>query len=138
MQTIRACRTADIPGVLALWATARSGAASTPDTPAALQRLITADPGALLVAEVDGGIVGTLVAASDGWRGNMYRLAVDPQHRRHGIARRLIACGEARLRELGVPRITALVVADDRVATGAWEAVGYGRDPRCSRFVKTL
>jgi hypothetical protein len=56
----------------------------------------------------------------------------------HGIARRLIACGEARLRERGVPRITALVDGDDRVAAGAWEAGGYGRDPRCSRFVKTL
>ena len=138
MPTIRSCRAADIPDVLALWAAARSAAASTPDTPAALQRLITADPDALLVAEIDGLVVGTLVAASDGWRGNMYRLAVDPRHRRHGIARRLIACGEARLRERGVPRITALVDADDRVAAGAWEAVGYGRDPRCSRFVKTL
>ena len=138
MPMIRSCRAADIPDVLALWAVARGAAASTPDTPVALQRLITADPGALLVAEVDGLLVGTLVAASDGWRGNMYRLAVAPQHRRHGIARRLIACGEARLRERGVPRITALVDADDRIAAGAWEAVGYGRDPRCSRFVKSL
>jgi ribosomal protein S18 acetylase RimI-like enzyme len=106
--------------------------------PAGLRRLLTADPGALLVAEIDGLVVGTLIAASDGWRGNMYRLAVHPRHRRRGIARRLIACGDARLRERGLPRITALVDADDRVAAGAWEAVGYGRDPRCSRFVKTL
>jgi ribosomal protein S18 acetylase RimI-like enzyme len=138
MPTIRSCRTDDIPDVLALWASSRGAAATTPDTPAALRRLLAADPGALLLAEIDGRIVGTLVAASDGWRGNMYRLAVDPQHRRRGIARRLIACGEARLRKRGVPRVTALVDTTDRAAAGAWEAVGYGRDPRCSRFVKTL
>jgi ribosomal protein S18 acetylase RimI-like enzyme len=138
MATIRACRIEDIPDVLALWAASRSASATTPDTPAALQRLITTDPGALLVAELDGRIVGTVVAASDGWRGSMYRLAVDPQHRRLGIARRLVASGEARLRERGVPRVTALVAADDGVAVATWEAAGYGRDRGISRFVKTL
>jgi ribosomal protein S18 acetylase RimI-like enzyme len=69
------------------------------------------------VAEVDGRIVGALIAASDGWRGSMYRLAVDPQYRGRGIARRLVACGEARLRERGVPRVTALVSGEDGVAT---------------------
>jgi ribosomal protein S18 acetylase RimI-like enzyme len=138
MATIRACRIEDIPDVLALWAASRSAVASTPDTPGAVRRLITTDPGALLVAEFDGRIVGTVVAASDGWRGSMYRLAVDPQHRRLGIARRLVASGEARLRERGVPRVTALVATNDRVAVAAWEAAGYGRDRGISRFVKTF
>jgi ribosomal protein S18 acetylase RimI-like enzyme len=124
--------------VLALWAASRSAAATTPDTPGAVRRLLAADPGALLLAEVDGRIVGALIAASDGWRGSMYRLAVDPQYRRRGIARRLIACGEARLRERGVPRVTALMNTDDDAATAAWEALGYGRDARISRFVKSL
>ncbi|MEA2241841.1 MAG: hypothetical protein QOD24_1397 [Solirubrobacteraceae bacterium] len=124
--------------MLALWATSRSAAASTPDTPGGVLRLLAADPGALLRAEVDGRIVGALIAASDGWRGSMYRLAVDPQHRRRGIARRLMACGEARLRERGVPRVTALVNADDDVATAAWEALGYGGDAKISRFVTNL
>jgi ribosomal protein S18 acetylase RimI-like enzyme len=37
------------------------------------------------VAEGDGEIVGALIAAWDGWRGNMYRLAVREGHRREGI-----------------------------------------------------
>ncbi|HEV7885787.1 MAG TPA: GNAT family N-acetyltransferase [Solirubrobacteraceae bacterium] len=135
---MRPARPDDVPAVLSLWATSRSAAATTPDTPCAVRRLVAADPGALLLAEMDGRIVGALIAASDGWRGSMYRLAVDPQHRRRGIARRLIAFGEARLRERGVPRVTALVNADDDVATTAWEALGYGRDAGISRFVKSL
>jgi ribosomal protein S18 acetylase RimI-like enzyme len=66
-------------------------------------RLLAADPGALLVAEADGRIVGALIAASDGWRASMYRLAVDRKYRRRGIAQRLIACGEARLASKACP-----------------------------------
>jgi ribosomal protein S18 acetylase RimI-like enzyme len=136
--TIRPCQTDEIPDVLALWADSRSAAASTPDTPAGIERLRAQDGDGVLVAELDGRIVGVLIAASDGWRGNMYRLAVDPSHRRRGIARRLVAAGEAHLRELGVTRVTALVETDDSVAAGLWEATGYRHDTAIARFVRNL
>ena len=41
-----------------------------------------------------GAIVGALIAAWDGWRGNMYRLAVDKGHRREGIGLALTRAGE--------------------------------------------
>jgi predicted MFS family arabinose efflux permease len=44
--------------------------------------LLNADPEALLVAEVDGVVVGSLIAAWDGWRGSFYRLAVSGLPRR--------------------------------------------------------
>jgi ribosomal protein S18 acetylase RimI-like enzyme len=44
--------------------------------------------------------VGTLVAAWDGWRGNMYRLAVLPEHRRAGIGRELVDAGYERDKHL--------------------------------------
>jgi ribosomal protein S18 acetylase RimI-like enzyme len=136
--TIRPCQTDEITDVLALWADSRSAAASTPDTPAGIERLRAQDGDGVLVAELDGRIVGALIAASDGWRGNMYRLAVDPSHRRRGIARRLVAAGEAHLRKLGVTRVTALVEADDSVAAGLWEATGYRHDAAIARFVRNL
>jgi ribosomal protein S18 acetylase RimI-like enzyme len=43
----------------------------------------------LLVAEIDDKIVGSIIATFDGWRGIIYRLAVHPNVRRQGIARRL-------------------------------------------------
>ena len=67
--TIRAALAADIPQVLALWEEARSVAASTTDTPAGVHALIDHAPDALLVADLDGAIVGTVIAAWDGWRG---------------------------------------------------------------------
>jgi len=137
---VRAAGPADIPAVLALWAAARSPNASTPDTPQGLERLLAAAPGSLLVAEdaPGGAIVGALVAAWDGWRGNMYRLAVDPAHRRRGIALELAREGERRLRVLGARRITALVAHEDADAVGLWAAAGYARDETIVRFVRAV
>jgi ribosomal protein S18 acetylase RimI-like enzyme len=135
---VRAGGSDDIPAVLALWASARSANASTPDTPESLERLLATDAGALLVAEHDGAVVGALIAAWDGWRGGMYRLAVDPAHRRRGIALALVRAGEARLKGCGAPRVTALVAHEDADAVALWAAAGYARDRTIARFVRNL
>jgi ribosomal protein S18 acetylase RimI-like enzyme len=93
---------------------------------------------ALLVAELGRNVVGSLIAAWDGWRGNMYRLAVHPRWRQRGIARRLVAAGEERLRALGARRISALVWSEDTPAMRIWLSAGYEHDESIRRFVKTL
>ena len=135
---VRAATAADIDGVLAVWAEARSGAARTPDDPQVVERLLERDPGALLVAESGGQIVGALIAGWDGWRGNVYRLAVLPSHRRQGIARQLVDAGHDRLRDQGARRVTALVGGEEGAAHGLWRAVGYQRDEFVHRFVRNL
>ncbi len=136
--TIRAANAADIPQVLLLWSLARSSHALTPDHDADVRRLVTAMPGSLLVAETGTRIVGVLVAGWDGWRGNMYRLAVHPDVRRRGIARRLVEAGEEHLRPLGARRATALVAFDDVVAGEFWDAAGYPVDSEIGRRVRNL
>jgi ribosomal protein S18 acetylase RimI-like enzyme len=124
--------------VLQLWAHARSEHATTSDRPVDVEQLINDNPGSLLVAESDGEIVGALIAAWDGWRGNMYRLAVRSDHRRRGIARQLVQTGEQYLRSKGAHRITALVAFDDDVAASFWEHAGYPRDHVIGRTVRNL
>jgi ribosomal protein S18 acetylase RimI-like enzyme len=131
---IRPCRPEELTAVLDLFREA-GGPPGATDTLEALEALVEHDPGALLVAEVSGEVIGTLVAAWDGWRGNLYRLAVSPAHRRGGVARALVEAGERRLRERGARRISALV-ADDPEAVAFWEAAGYRRDPRALRYIK--
>ncbi len=135
---IRTATAADIEAVLAVWAEARSAAARTPDEPEAIERLLERDPGALLVAELDGAVVGALIAGWDGWRGNVYRLAVLPSHRRGGIARQLVEAGHERLRAQGARRVTALVGGEEGAAHGLWRALGYQRDEFVHRFVRNL
>jgi ribosomal protein S18 acetylase RimI-like enzyme len=132
---IRAATREDFDAVLALWDQARSGHAETPDSVEALERLA---PGALLVYEEDGVIAGALIAAFDGWRGNMYRLAVAPAQRRNGIAKRLVEAGEERLRALGAPKVTALVGRGDEQAEALWRAAGYKDDVAIGRWVRQL
>jgi ribosomal protein S18 acetylase RimI-like enzyme len=128
-----------VPAVLDLWAQARSAHASTPDRPDDVEQLVGAEsPAALLVAERDGEVVGALIAAWDGWRGNMYRLAVGDGHRREGIGLALTRAGEDYLRQCGARRVTALVAFDDGAAGGFWEAAGYPMDREIGRRVRNL
>ncbi len=124
--------------VLDLWAQARSEHASTSDRPEDVERLVADSPAALLVAERDGEVVGALIAAWDGWRGNMYRLAVRDSHRREGIGLALTRAGEDYLRSCGVRRVTALVAFDDEDAEGFWESAGYPQDQEIGRRVRNL
>lgn len=135
---VRLCRPDDVGSVLDLWAQERSGHASTPDRREDVERLIDDSPAALLVAERDGEIVGALIAAWDGWRGNMYRLAVRQGRRREGVGIALTRAGEAYLRRCGGRRVTALVAFEDEGAGAFWESAGYPRDREIGRRVRNL
>jgi len=139
MLVVRYGRVEDAQRVLELWSLARSDHATTSDHTGDLERLVTGTPSALFVAEADGGVIlGALIAGWDGWRGNMYRLAVHPDHRRQGIGRRLLDAGEAHLRGLGTRRVTVLVAHDDAVAGPFWDAAGYPVDQEIGRRVRNL
>ncbi len=123
--------------MLDLWRDSREWTAKTDDS-ASLHALLAHDLESLLVAAVGERIVGSLIAGWDGWRGNMYRLTVHPASRRRGIARRLIAAGEERLRARGARRISALVWGEDPRAARTWRSAGYEHEPRTGRYVKGI
>jgi ribosomal protein S18 acetylase RimI-like enzyme len=133
---IRSADPGDFGAVLALWQQV-PGRGSVTEDEAALAALLEQDGDALLVVEREGQLVGSLVAVWDGWRGNLYRLAVHPHHRREGIAAALVRRGEERLRELGARRITALVERDDPAAMKFWRDAGYEHDAAAARLVRT-
>ena len=126
---LRPARADDVPAVLALWRAAGL-VPSTTDDADSVSGLIARDAEALLVAEIDGEIVGSICGTWDGWRGNFYRLAVHPGHRRKGIALKLVARAERRIAALGGRRISSIVVDGDEHAVAFWRAAGYERDGR--------
>ncbi len=132
--TIRSATEQDIATVLDLWVAAAS-VPSVSDSPEGLAQLLATDPEALLVAELDGVVVGSLIAAWDGWRGSFYRLAVSPEHRRKGLATMLLRKGERRLRERGAARLTAVVADDKEGAMSFWRTAGYEHQQHRARFV---
>lgn len=133
--TIRSAHPGDGPGVLALWREAEVEPSHTDDIES-LARLVSHDPDALIVAESEGRLVGSVVAGWDGWRGSIYRLAVAPGHRRQGLGRRLVGEAERRLAEAGAVRVQAIVVDSDARATAFWRSTGWEGQVDRSRFVK--
>jgi ribosomal protein S18 acetylase RimI-like enzyme len=127
----------DVPAVLALWRSAGGPSGGT-DTRAAVGHLLRHDPGGLLLADCGGAVIGSLIAVWDGWRGNVYRLAVTPDRRREGIATALLREGERRLHLLGARRISAIVAEQDAVAAGFWRSAGYRQQRHRTRFVHEL
>jgi ribosomal protein S18 acetylase RimI-like enzyme len=135
---VRACTRQDVSAVLELWQQARSEHATTADRLDDVQRLLAHTAASLLVADGDGVILGALIAGWDGWRGNMYRLAVRFEDRRRGIGLALVRAGEEHLRRQGAARVTALVAYEDEVAAAFWESAGYPQDHEIGRRVRNL
>jgi len=134
---IRPGQLAEAAAILALWRAA-DATPSVTDHPGDVERILRGAACLLLVAELGGRLIGTVIGGFDGWRGFLYRLAVDPAHRRCGVARRLVAEIERDLRRRGAVRITALVERDHPWATAFWTAVGYRDDAGIARYVRDL
>jgi len=134
--TIRAALPADAPAVLSLWLEAETQATTTDDLDS-VRRLIAHDPAALLVAESDGRLVGSVIAGWDGWRGSIYRLAVGPSERRRGLGRALVDEAALHLGSQGARRLQAVVVSDDDGAMGFWHRSGWEQQHDRTRFVRT-
>lgn len=132
---VRPDETADL---LAFWAAAAENAARPQDSADAVDALLARDPPAVVVAQRDGAIVGTVIAGWDGWRAHLYRLAVHPGARGRGIGRALLRHAEARLIALGATRLDAMVLDANASGAAVWRAAGYRPQGEWSRWVKPV
>jgi ribosomal protein S18 acetylase RimI-like enzyme len=125
----------DIAALLALWDSAADPTST--DTADALVGLLRRDPDALIVAETDARIVGTVIAGWDGWRGAIYRLVVDAEHRRHGLGHMLLRAAEDHLATLGARRLHAIVVGANPNGVAFWEASEWEQQDGQLRYAKS-
>lgn len=82
-----------------------------------------------LVAVEGDRVAGTILAGYDGHRGWLYKLAVDPNARRCGIATHLVRAAEARLIALGCIKINLQVRLSNEAVAGFWRRLGYDIEP---------
>jgi ribosomal protein S18 acetylase RimI-like enzyme len=127
MITIRPFRSSDETALVHLWQL--SGLVRPWNDPVrdiARKRLV--QPELFLVALFGDTLVGSLMGGYDGHRGWAYYLAVHPEHRHTGIARRMMTALETALKEMGCPKLNLMVRTENTKARGFYSRVGYTQD----------
>jgi ribosomal protein S18 acetylase RimI-like enzyme len=132
----RSATAQDVDALIEFWESAGENESRPADRPELVARLLRRDPEAVVVADIDGAIVGTIICGWDGWRGSLYRLAVAPAFRRRGIGRRLLGAAEERLAALGAERFHAMVLNENEQGHSLWQAAGYEPQQDWRRWVK--
>jgi ribosomal protein S18 acetylase RimI-like enzyme len=96
------------------------------DTRAAFERQLAGGTQiAIGIDGSDGTLIGAVLATHDGRKGWINRLAVHPDHRRQGIATRLVDAAEEVLRERGLHIFAALIEPGNDASLALFEEAGY-------------
>jgi len=84
------------------------------------------------LADVDGTVVGTVLAGYDGHRGWLYSVAVHPAHRKQGFGAALVRFAEQALTERGCMKINLQMVSGNEGVAAFYESLGYAIEKRVS------
>ena len=97
-----------------------------------IENKLKVQPELLLVGEVEGTLVGAVIAGFDGVRGSIYHLAIAPEYRRRGFATQLVRAAEDGLRRLGCPKVNLQVRAVNHEVVAFYRSIGYEIEERVS------
>jgi ribosomal protein S18 acetylase RimI-like enzyme len=89
-----------------------------------------------LVAEADGRLVGSLLGTTDGRKGWVNRLAVNPEWQRKGVALALLMEMEKRFDQRGILVLCALIQGDNSSSIAFFRKAGYEEDPTVVYYSK--
>jgi ribosomal protein S18 acetylase RimI-like enzyme len=129
---IRTYRERDFAAVEAIW-TALFPATAPYHAPAwSIHSMVAHAPDLFFVAELDGEVVGTVLAGWDGHRGWIYSLGVRPDQQRNGIGSALLTHAVAALRGRGCPKANLQIRGDNRAVVGFYERHGWKVEDRVS------
>ncbi|MFQ5756941.1 MAG: GNAT family acetyltransferase [Acidiferrobacterales bacterium] len=75
-------------------------------------------------------LIATIMAGSDGHRGWLYYLAVDPTSRGEGFARAMVRHAEDWLAGHGIRKVELMIRDDNDAVRSVYERIGYQVEPR--------
>jgi ribosomal protein S18 acetylase RimI-like enzyme len=94
------------------------------DSVEAVSRQLDSGVQPMLNLEIDGRLVGAVVAIHDSRKGWINRLTVDPAYRRRGYGARLVRAAEEVLHDQDIRIIAALVEGDNQASLVLFERCG--------------
>lgn len=105
------------------------------DTPEILTRKMKHSPGSILVAELNGEVVGSVFIIFDKWQSFVYRLAVREQYRKQGIGAHLVKALEDKLREFGALTVSGTIREKHQHLEKYYQELGYELAPIMHRYI---
>ncbi|MBR6703808.1 MAG: GNAT family N-acetyltransferase [Lachnospiraceae bacterium] len=116
----------DYEKVYQLWLScAGMGLNNLDDSREGIARYLRRNPDTCFVAEKSDEIIGVIIAGHDGRRGFIYHTAVDPDHRKQGIATKLVDAAMDALKANGITKAALVVFARNDVGNAFWEKAGF-------------
>ena len=127
MYKIRKMDIDDYSEMVNLWKSTKGvGLSGNDDSKKSIKVFLQKNPNICFVAEGENKeIAGTIMAGNDGRRGHIYHLMVKPEHRKKGLAKRLLEKTEKALKKEGVRKVFLLVFKENKAGNNFWEKSGY-------------
>lgn len=119
----------EICDALDLWKRCEGIGLSDADERKALTRFLNRNPGLCFTAQIDGKLIGTCLCGSDGRRGYLYHLAVDPILRRQGIGKMLVERVFAGLEAMDIHKCHIMVYGSNELGLKFWKQTGWSLRP---------
>lgn len=124
---IREFALADYDSALALWKRCEGMGLSAADERCAIECFLRQNQGLCFVALEDGSLVGTVLGGSDGRRGSLYHLAVDPDWRRQGLGSLLVEHCLEGMKQRGIQKCHLMVMGTNEKGQAFWKHEGWQR-----------
>ena len=93
-----------------------------------IERKLTTQRDLFLVGELEGVVIGSVMAGYEGHRGWVNYLAIAPEHQGKEYGRQLMEQVEHQLRERGCAKLNLQVRTSNQVALGFYARLGYVQD----------
>ena len=127
---IRKMKIADYDVVYKLWRkTSEMGLNDIDDSREGIERYLKRNPRTCFVAELEGEIVGAIMAGHDGRRGYIHHACVDPTLWNNQIGTQIVDAALEALRLEGISKIALVVFERNVHGNGFWERMGFTTRP---------
>ena len=123
---IRRMTIGDYEELYALWMSCTGmGLNDLDDSKEGIAVFLNRNPDTCFIAADKDRIIGAIMSGNDGRRGYIYHTSVHPDHRKRGVARRLVEKVMEALKGLGINKVALVVFERNREGNAFWERTGF-------------